>query len=912
MVQPSAASPRSRKRPADRTPRGRFASWFVGLAASALIFVSLGSYLYHRRQLDAIAAGHLRLVVTGPAELHPEAPAEYGVTTTSVTGEPLVCEVEMSLRGPGGKQRWGLMDNHYEEGHLSAKIPADLALSGLSPAEAQLKVVAARGSKREEAELPLAIRPARYTTRLWLDRPRYQPGQTARYRSLTLSQFGLAAEGPLAVRFEIRDPDGRVVPDSQSEAVTDRGVAWGTFLFPEHLKAGLYTLVAQSADGSFPDEKQTLPLARPEPQRFKKELRFAADRYAPGDTVQADFLVQRGDGQAAAGLALRVAAVIDGQTVFQSPAQADDKGHHHIEFPLPKKLQPRKGVLSVTIDDDDSPETVAEPIPLAIEKIDVQFYPEGGELVAGVENRVYFAARSPDGRPAAIRGVVYDSHGTAAPVAVKSTFEGLGCFTLVPQRRESYSLKITEPAGISAQPKLPAAAADARATLNTGSGVFAEGDKLEFSLVAAKADLPLVVTASCRGVAVGQQMLVTKPGRDPGSVNSVVIPLDDSVGGVVRLCVFDFSKSPPELLAQRLVYRRMPRRLSVRAEEPAGGYAAGSRIELPLAVTDEKGEPASAALGVAVVEDATAVPKSAAKAAAKGTVPCSTNENWDSPQIPDPVTSFLLAPYVQRPEEVPWLDSCLAGGKDSDAALDLLLGTQGCRREEQKRTAQTEPPRSGGPAAPRPADCAPSPQPPAVVDNLASLRAKYEQDLAEYRSHRTRTLYGLITLSFLGGLGLALGITILGLLRAVAGARLWAPLLLAAASCAVGGGVVRDASWHESVDATAVAFASFCPPRSDAALPEGGTRRGGEAKAARPSPPAAAEYAWQRPQGSSSAAGEPPALLYWNPLLVTGRDGRGKIGLDLPNGAHGYRILVEAHGEGRLGSAAIPLVPKSR
>ncbi|MGD0899265.1 MAG: MG2 domain-containing protein, partial [Thermoguttaceae bacterium] len=543
------------KRPAGRAPRGRAAGWIAGVTASVLILLSLGSYLYHRRQLDIIAAGHLRMVVTGPADLRAEAPAEYSVTTTSVTGEPLMCKVELSLHGADGKRLSGLKDNTDEQGHLSATMPADLALSGLVPSQARLKVVATRGAKREEAALPLGIRPARYATRVRLDRTEYRPGQTVRYGSVTLSQFGLAADRPLPVRFEIRGPDGRVVPGSPSEVLTDRGAGWGTFVLAEGLSSGRYTLVARSPDGSFPDENQSFLVARPEPRRFQKELRFLADRFAPGDTVRADFTARRADGKPAAGLPLRVVATIEGQTVYQSSAQADAAGQLRVEFLIPKKLQPRKGLLSVIVDDDAGSETVAEPIPLAAEGLDVQFKPEGGSLVPDVENRVYFAARGPDGRPVALRGTVYDSHDSAA-AAVETSYEGLGWFTLQPQKQETYSLKIASPAGISEQPKLPAVSADARITLNTGSGVFAEGGPLEFRLRAAKAEVPLVVTAWCRGVQVGQQMLSSKAGKDRGDLNPVVIPLDESVGGVIRLGVYDFSKSPPERLAQRLVYRR--------------------------------------------------------------------------------------------------------------------------------------------------------------------------------------------------------------------------------------------------------------------------------------------------------------------------------------------------------------------
>jgi hypothetical protein len=40
------------------------------------------------------------------------------------------------------------------------------------------------------------------------------------------------------------------------------------------------------------------------------------------------------------------------------------------------------------------------------DKIDVTFFPEGGQVVAGLENRVYFIARDPAGKPVQLSGTL--------------------------------------------------------------------------------------------------------------------------------------------------------------------------------------------------------------------------------------------------------------------------------------------------------------------------------------------------------------------------------------------------------------------------------------------------------------------------------------------------------------------------
>jgi len=58
-----------------------------------------------------------------------------------------------------------------------------------------------------------------------------------------------------------------------------------------------------------------------------------------------------------------------------------------------------EGVLAVKFSDGANQETTVEPIPIVLKKLDVKFYPEGGDLVGGVPNRVYFTARTTLNKP---------------------------------------------------------------------------------------------------------------------------------------------------------------------------------------------------------------------------------------------------------------------------------------------------------------------------------------------------------------------------------------------------------------------------------------------------------------------------------------------------------------------------------
>ncbi len=133
---------------------------------------------------------------------------------------------------------------------------------------------------------------------------------------------------------------------------------------------------------------------------------------------------------------------------------------------------------------------------------------------------------------------------------------------------------------------------------------------------------------------------------------------------MIRLTVYDYSATPPKPVAERLVYRRRAGKLQVRASGHAERYSPGQKVAMSLLVTDEKGKPVPAVLGVAVADDALL--------------------NLADDRTASMPTHFLLTSEIEKPEDLEHADFYLSDqtkGKTTAAeALDLLLGTQGWRR----------------------------------------------------------------------------------------------------------------------------------------------------------------------------------------------------------------------------------------
>ena len=545
--------------------------WVVGLAAAALLCVT-AYYAFSpnspwRDEATAsvrqdAAAAHLRMVVTAPAEFTAGAPGSFSVATTSVDRRPLSAKVLYALYSPDTGEK--LVADEAEtgdDGRATISLPPDKLITG-----ARLEVEAQRGEETVRMTTRVQVEEIRYATQLTTDKPLYQPGEAVRYRSLTLTRFGLQSDRELPVSFRLLDPAGGTVPGSEQIGYTKHGVASGEFVIPPHFSGGTYTLVASSAadEAEFPEEQRDIFVRKYRLPRLKKELEFTRDSYAPGAEVVADFLAQRAEGGAAGNASLVVSATVDGETVHSESVKSHPDGTFRVQFSLPEEIEIGEGTLAIVVDDGGNRETIAKSIPINLGKIEVDFYPEGGELIAGLENRVYFYGHDPSGKPVDIQqGRIVDSEGNE--VARLSTYhEGRGVFRFKPSAQETYRLEITEPADVQLQGKLPAATSRRHVVMNTGTGVFADGEPIELDILATKPDIPLVITAVCRGTQVAQREFetakVANVNKKDSAASRVTFDLPPEVSGVVRLTVFDYTTNLFMPFAEGLVFRRQEKR----------------------------------------------------------------------------------------------------------------------------------------------------------------------------------------------------------------------------------------------------------------------------------------------------------------------------------------------------------------
>jgi hypothetical protein len=644
------------------------------------------------RVLGERAQQNIDVTVSAPRTLQAGAANPIRIDIKDLAGRPVPAEVSVQVLNRNQqvvfeKDRLQGQANYLVS--LSPNVP-------VQPDEELTLAVSAKGDQGQQGRLSekLSLIAPLYLTHLATDKPMYQPGETVHFRSLSLERFSLkpAAE-PLQLAFTITKPTSekaeivhgitQVVKEKENVPILGpdnkplRGIGAGEYLIPPDAPGGEYTLTVSEAGNRFPSQERKFMVNRYEKPRLNKELEFTAKAYGPGDTVVAACKVARVEekDKPLVGIPVTAEIKIDG-TPYAANGQpggplnlrTNDRGGVSVRFTLPRVIQKGQATLSLIFQDGGINETMVRPIPIVLKKLNVEFFPEGGDLVAGLPNRVYFQVRTTLDKPAELKGRIVDDSGQAT--AKVETFndqehpeanQGMGLFSFSPQAGRKYQLKIDNPVGIEGTYFLPEVKADG-VVLSVPTGVTGDKDSIKVRLHNGGKERSLLVGVYCRGRLMAHQTLAVKNGE----MKEVELQPESGVGGVYRVTVFEEFPGDghqktlvPE--TERLIYRVPAERLNITMKADKTSYVPREKVSVDFESSNEKKEPAPAILMVAVVD------KSVLKLA-------------DEKTYRSMPAHFWLTTEVRRPEDLEHADFLLSAKPQAATALDLLLGTQGWRR----------------------------------------------------------------------------------------------------------------------------------------------------------------------------------------------------------------------------------------
>ena len=289
------------------------------------------------------------------------------------------------------------------------------------------------------------------------------------------------------------------------------------------------------------------------------------------------------------------------------------------------------------------------------DRLNLKFYPEGGNSILGINSRMAFEATSSNGSPVEVEGKVVDKFGVEV-ASFKVNHEGRGSFDYTPTEGakakvqydgKSYSFDLPEP--------LQEGFAMTVDNLSSKDSIFVKVDKSK--------SLPntmLGATLMSGGKLIGYTIVNCEGNK----TTTFAISKKRLPAGVAQIVLAD---SRGQIVADRLIFSSAVKRANIEVTQNQESYNPHDAINLKFNVSNASGQPMQTSLSLAVREGENAL---------------ETGNNI----LTDLLLMSEIKGYVHRPEY--YFES------DDEAhrtALDELLMVQGWRRYNWKWWAGVEP-----------------------------------------------------------------------------------------------------------------------------------------------------------------------------------------------------------------------------
>ncbi|MGV6947181.1 carboxypeptidase-like regulatory domain-containing protein [Sphingobacterium kyonggiense] len=343
----------------------------------------------------------------------------------------------------------------------------------------------------------------------------------------------------------------------------------------------------------------------------------------------------------------------DGWDAFdKGKGETDELGRLTVNLSNKESDKFKKGRIVVKVEDA---ETLVGNYPLAnaLFNADVQFFPEGGDLIAGLAKKVAFKAVASNGKGIHIKGKIIDSKKKEV-----ATFEdlglGMGTFSLLPVLGETYKAVVSFDNGTERSFDLPAVVSDKINVVFTTQdaefinlGLVTNEDY--FKKVEGK---PYYIFGQLNGHLVYAAQASIK-----SSAVAIKIPKKELPNGIVQLTLLTPDGQP---ISERLVFIQPQQLIDIKVSSDKPSYARKDLVKLKLNLNNYI-DSLPGTLSVSVVDEKK--------------VPY--NDDDDRGIVSNMLLTSDLKGYVEKPNY--YFNS---KNENRTEALDALLLTQGFRRFE--------------------------------------------------------------------------------------------------------------------------------------------------------------------------------------------------------------------------------------
>ncbi|MES2278724.1 MAG: MG2 domain-containing protein [Bacteroidota bacterium] len=434
------------------------------------------------------------------------------------------------------------------------------------------------------------------------------------------------------------------------------GVTWGDFALPDTIKAGNYRIRAytnymRNAGDDYYFDK-TFVIGNSVNNNIFTKAVYQYNTQNGQSQTKAAITYTDLKGAAYANKEVSYDVQLDAKSVAKGKGITDANGVLNVSFANITPGTPKAGRIITNIkyaDKQVSTQTVA--IKAASDKVDVQFFPEGGSTVNGLRGKMGFKATGADGLGVDIKGVIKDNANTDIARLGTAHF-GMGYVVFAPEAGKTYKAVITLPDGSESTVALPVAADKGYTLSVTGNDPANLMMKIGASQdIVDKGDNEISVVAQQNGkVYYAAKTKITKASF------AAMIPKNRFPSGIVQFTLFSATGEP---LNERVVFIQNPDLLKLAVSSEKQSYATRQKVKLNLLAKDAGDKPVVGSFSVSVTDE-TKVP---------------VDEASETTILSHLLLSSDIKGYIEKPNYYFTNPS-----EQTQAELDALMLTQGYRR----------------------------------------------------------------------------------------------------------------------------------------------------------------------------------------------------------------------------------------
>ncbi len=431
---------------------------------------------------------------------------------------------------------------------------------------------------------------------LHMDKPYYTVGDDIWFKGyVTIGAYNNLSGLSKILYVDLINPDEQIVQSIRVPLIS--GVTMGDFQLADSLVEGNYRIRAYTnwmrnfdSDTFF---DRVLPIGNARTDSIITHSSFSYEN-SPVHTVNTAIIFTDSKGGPMANMNVNYEVIMEERGIGRGRKKTDEQGRIAFDFVNKQPFNLKTGKIELTVLTPQD-QTIRKVIPLKTtsDTPSIQFFPEGGHLVAGHLTKVGFKALQPEGLGIGAVGYLEDNNGVRV-AEFETAYAGMGSFNFIPQAGSTYTAKVTYADSSKAEQELP--------QVKTSGYALAVNNELEKQV--------FVQAFASDDLVKGQQLtlLLQRNGtvfyasKGKFAKNELVfsIPREHLPAGVVQITLLSPEMKP---LVEREIFNtneQLMLPLSVNTDQEV--YGARQKVSVQVTAGNEADSSRIAALSAAVID----------------------------------------------------------------------------------------------------------------------------------------------------------------------------------------------------------------------------------------------------------------------------------------------------------------------